>query len=95
MNSALLLKVIPREERVNSIKVFLVFPVTSFHSAIMFGCVRTDQLVLDAQLGGDFLKKRVDIPFTVGKAVCKFKTTVSLDTFHTDTSAGIPLHQSL
>ena len=63
MNNALLLKVIPREERVNSIKAFLVFPATSFHLAIMSGCVGANQIMLDAQLSGGFLKKGLDIPF--------------------------------
>ena len=50
--------------------------------------------MLNTQLSGGFLKKGLYIPFAVGKAVCKFKTLVGLDSFHTDTSAGIPLHQS-
>ncbi|MEY8402399.1 hypothetical protein AALA54_03505 [Oscillospiraceae bacterium 44-34] len=54
-----------------------------------------DQFMLDAQLRGSFLKKGLNIPLTVGKTVCKFKAVVGLDTFHTNTSAGIPLHQPL
>ena len=44
--------------------------------------VRTDELVPDAKISGSLLKKGLDIPFTVGKAVCKFKTVVGLDAFH-------------
>ena len=95
MNSELFLKVIQREERADRIKAFLVFPVATLHLAIMSGRVRTDQLMLDAQPSGGFLKKGGDIPFTVGKTVCKFRAVVSLDTFHSNTSTGIPLHQSL
>ena len=62
MNSELFLKVIQREERADRIKAFLAFPVAAFDLAIMSGRVRTDQLVLDAQLSGGFLKKGGNIP---------------------------------
>ena len=93
MNSELFLKVNQREERVTRIKSFLVFHVAAFNLAIMSGRIGTDQFMLDTQLSGGFLKKSLDIPFSVGKTVCKFKTVVGLDTFHTNTSACIPLHQ--
>lgn len=67
MNSKVFLKVRQREERMVRIKAFLIFPVAAFHLAIMSGRVRTDQFMLDTQLGGGFLKKGLDIPFTVGK----------------------------
>ena len=92
MNSKLFVKVSQREERADRIKAFLVFPVAAFHLAIMSGCVRTNELVLDTKLMRSFLKKGLDVPFTVGKTVGKFKTVVSLDAFHTDPPAGIPLH---
>lgn len=38
-------------------------------------------------------KKGPDVPFTVGKTVEKFKTAVGPDTFRTNTSVCIPLHQ--
>ena len=95
MNSELFVKISQREESMYRIKAFPVFPVAAFHLAIMSGRVRTDQFMLDAQLGGGFLKKGLDIPFTVGKTVRKFKTVVGLDTFHTDPLVGIPLHQPL
>ena len=95
MNSELFVKVSQREERVERIKAFLVFPVAAFYLAIVSGSVRTDQFMPDAQLSGGFLKKGRDIPFTVGKPVSKFKAVVSLDTFHANAPAGIPLHQPL
>ena len=93
MDSELFLKVIQREERVESIKAFLVFPVAALHLAIMSGRVRTNAFMLNAQLSSGFLKKGLDIPFTVRKTVCRFKTVVGLDTFHMDTSSDIPFHQ--
>ena len=95
MNSELIVKVSQREERVDRIKAFLIFPVATFHLAIMSGSVRADQFMLDTQLSGGFLKKGLNIPFTVGKTVSKFKAVVSLDTFHANAPAGIPLHQPL
>ena len=65
MNRELFLKVLQREERVNRIKAILVFPVAAFHLAIMSGCVGTNQFMLDTQLSGGFLKKGLNIPFTV------------------------------
>jgi len=94
MDSELFLKVSQREERVDRIKAFLIFPVAAFHLTIMSGSVRANQFMLDTQLSGGFLKKGLNIPFTVGKTVCKFKTVVGLNTFHTDTPAGIPLDQA-
>ena len=45
-----------------------------------------DKLTADTQLSGGFLKKGLYIPYAVGKAVCKFKTVVGLNAFHTDAS---------
>ena len=95
MNGKLFVKVSQREERVGRIKAFLVLSVAALYLAIMSGRVRTDQLVPDAQLSGSFLKKSLNVPFAVGKTVGKLKTVVSLDAFHADASAGIPLHQPL
>lgn len=94
MNSELFVKVSQREERVDRIEAFLVFPVAAFHFSVMPWGVRTDELVPDAKISGSLLKKGLDIPFTVGKAVCKFKTVVGLDAFHADALAGIPLDQA-
>ena len=93
IHSELFLKVRQREERVERIKAFLVFPVAAFYLAIMSGRVRTDELMLDTQFSGGFLKKGWDVSFAVGKTVSKFKTVVGLGTFHVDPLTGIPLHQ--
>lgn len=47
----------------------------------------------DTQLSGGFLKKSGDISFAVGEVVGELKAIVSLDTFHMDPPAGVPLHQ--
>ena len=62
-------KVSQREERAKRMKAFLVFPIAVLYLAIMSGCVRTDQLMLDTQLGSGFLKKDLDISFT-GRVIC-------------------------
>ena len=47
----------------------------------------------DTQLSGSFLKKSGDISFAVGEVVGELKAIVSLDTFHMDPPAGVPLQQ--
>ena len=76
------------------VKAFLVFPVAALHFAIVPWGVGADELVADAKISGGFLKKGLDIPFAVGKTVCKLKTVVGLDTFHANAPAGIPLDQA-
>ena len=95
MNCELFFEIRQGEENVNRTKAFLVLPVAVLYLAIMPGHVRTNQLMLDAQLSSSFLKKGLDVPFTVEKTVGKFKTVVSPDTCCSDASAGIPLHQPL
>ena len=93
MDGKLLLKVSQRKERMERIKAFLVFPMAALHFAIMPRRVRANELMADSQVGSDFLKKGGDVSIAVGKTVSKFKTVISLDTFHMDTLAGTPLHQ--
>ena len=95
MDSKLFLKVGQGKERTKRIEAFLVFPVATLHFSVVPWGVRADELVADAKISGSLFKKGLDIPFAVGKTVCKFKTVVGLNTFHTDTPAGIPLHQPL
>lgn len=95
MNCELFFEIRQGEENVNRTKAFLVLPVAVLYLAIMPGRVRTNELVLDTKIMSSFLKKGLDVPFTVGKTVGKFKIVVSPDTFYSDASAGIPLHQSL
>ena len=92
MNSELFLKVRQRKERMGRIKAFLVFAVAALHFTIVPRCIRADQLMLDIQFSGGFLKKCLDIPFTARKAVGKLKAVVGLDAFHSDTPMGIPLY---
>lgn len=47
---------------------------------------------MDTELSGSFLKKDLGVSFTVGKTVGKLKTVVDLDTFHADTSVGVPFY---
>ena len=93
MDGKLFLKVRQRKERMERIKSFLVFPMAALHFAVMSGRVRANELMADSQVGSGFLKKGGDVSMTVGKTISKFKTVISLDTFHMDTLAGIPLHQ--
>ena len=92
MGSKLFLKISQGEERVARIEAFQIFSVTALHLAAMSGSIRTDEFMLNTQLGGCFLKKGLHIPFTVGKAVGKLKAVVGLDAFHPDTPMGIPLY---
>ena len=56
MDSKLFVKVSQREERVDRIEAFLVFPVAAFHFSVMPWGVRTDELVPDAKISGSLLK---------------------------------------
>ena len=49
MGSKLFLKVSQREERVDRIKAFLVFPVAALHFAIMPGRVRAHEFAVDTK----------------------------------------------
>ena len=68
--------------------MFLVLPGAALGFSVMSWSVRAGELVSDTEIGGGLLKKGLDVPFTVGKAVCELKAVVGLDTFHTDASAG-------
>ena len=67
MNSELFFKISQGEGSVDRIKAFLVLPVAALEFAIMPGCVSTNELMPDSQVGSSFLKKGLDVPFTVGK----------------------------
>jgi len=59
MNSELFVKVSQREERMDRIKAFLIFPVATFHLAIMSGSVRACLKSFDKNGGvGDNRKKQ-------------------------------------
>ena len=93
MDSELLGEVIEGEKSVTGVKALLVLPVAALHLAVMTRRVGPDELVADAQLGGGGLKQSGEIPLAVGETVGELKSIVSLDTFHADTSAGVPLEQ--
>ena len=70
MNGELFLKISQRKERVSIIEALLVFPVAALHFAIVPGCVRTDQLMLDAQFSGGFLEKSRNISLGIAYRTC-------------------------
>lgn len=93
MGRELLFEVQQRVEGMTGIETLLVLPVTSFHFAVVSGRVRTDELMSNSKGLRSRFKQSGAIPLAVGKTVCEFKPVVSLDTFHPDSPAGIPLHQ--
>ena len=75
------------------IEALLVLPVAALHLAVVAGCVGTNELVPDAQLGGSGFKQGRQIPSAVRKSVSELKAIIRLNTFHPDAPAGIPLEQ--
>ena len=88
-------KVIQREERVDRIETLLVFAAAALHLTVVSGRVWTDPFMLDVQVSSRFLKQGDAVTLAVGKAAGKLKAVAGLDTFHSDSPAGVPLHQSL
>ena len=93
MDGELLCKVIQGVEAVARVKAFLVLPVAALHLAVMAWRVRTDKFAADTKPGSGGLKEGGQIPPAVGKAIGELEAIVSLDAFHSDSSAGIPLEQ--
>ena len=93
VDSKLHCKVIQREKAAAGVKAFLILAVAALHFAVVARRIGADELVADTQLGGGGLKQSREIPLAVGKTVGELKSIVSLDTFHADTSAGVPLEQ--
>lgn len=93
MDSELLGEVIEGVETVTGVKALLVLPVASLDLAVMTGCVRTNELMPDTQLGSSGFKQGGQITLAVGKTVGKLKAIVCLDALHADTLASIPLEQ--
>ena len=91
VDSELFCEVIQGVKAVAGVKAFLVLPVAALHLAVVAGRVGTDELVADTQFPGCFLEKGRQIALTVEKTVGELKTVVSLDAFHADAPAGIPL----
>ena len=93
VDSKLHCKVIQREKAAAGVKAFLILAVAALHFAVVARRIGPDELVADTQLGGGGLKQSREIPLAVGKTVGELKSIVSLDTFHADTPAGVPLEQ--
>ena len=68
------------------VEALLVFTVTAFHLAVMPGCIRTDQLVLNALEFQCFFKHRFALAATaMGKSIREFEAVICLDTLNPDT----------
>ena len=93
VNSELPGEVIQGVKAVAGVKASLILAVAALHFAVVARRVGTDELMPDTQLGSSGLKQSREIPPAVGKTVGELKSIISLDTFHADTSAGVPLEQ--
>ena len=93
MDSELPGEVIQGVKAAAGVKAFLILAVAALHFTVVARRIGPDELVADTQLCGGGLKQSREIPLAVGKTVGELKSIVSLDTFHADTSAGIPLEQ--
>ena len=93
MDSELPGEVIQGVKTVAGIEALLILAVTTLHFTVVAWSIGADELVADTQLCGGGLKQSREIPLAVGKTVGELKSIVSLDTFHADTSAGVPLEQ--
>ena len=68
------------------VEALLVFTVTAFHLAVMPGCIRTDQLVLNTLEFQCFFKHRFALAATaMGKSIREFEAVICLDTLDPDT----------
>ena len=94
MDRKLLCEIVQRIECVAGIEALLVLAVAALNLAVVPRCIRTDQLMPDAQFSSSFFKQRRQIALAVGKAVGKLKTIVRLNAFHLDPTARIPRGQS-
>ena len=75
------------------IEAFLILTVAALHLAVVPWCVRSDQLMPDAQLRGCFLKQCRQVTPAVGETVGEFKPIVSLNALYLYSSAGVPRPQ--
>ena len=93
MDSELLGEVTEGVETVTGVKALLVLPVAALYLAVMTGCVRTNELMPDTQLGSSGFKQGGQITPAVGETVGELKAIVCLDAFHPDAPACIPFDQ--
>lgn len=75
------------------IEAFLSLTVAALHLAVVPWCVRSDQLMPDAQLRGCFLKQCRQVTPAIGETVGEFKPIVSLNALYLYSSAGVPRPQ--
>ena len=83
-------KISEREESVRVIKTFLILAVAAFNLAVMARSIGTDEFMTNAQTSSCLFEIGRNIPFGVGKAICKFKTVVGLDAFNNDATPSEP-----
>lgn len=69
------------------IEAFLSLMVAALHLAVVPWCVRSDQLMPDAQLRGSFLKQCRQVTPAIGETVGEFKPIVSLNALYLYSSA--------
>ncbi len=93
MDNKLLCEIIERIERVAGIEALLVFAVAAFNLAVVTRSVWTDKLMPNTRLRSCFFKQCRQIVLAVGETVRKLETVVRLDTFHLNSSAGVPRPQ--
>ena len=75
------------------IEAFHIFTVASFHFTVVAGCVWANEFMTYAEILSSGFKESRKIPFGIGKPIGKLKAVVSLNTFHMNSSACIPLYQ--
>ena len=86
-------EILEGEETTGGVEAPLVLSVATFHLAVMPWCVRTNELVADAQLSGGFLKQGRDVPLAFGKPIGKLKAIVGLNALNRDAPSSIPLDE--
>ena len=89
MYGELLCEIVQRIEGVARVEPLLILAVAALYLAVVARCVRTDQLMPDAKLGGSFFKQSRQVTFTVGEAIGKLGTVVRLDALHFDPTSYI------
>ena len=93
MDGKLLGKVLKRIEEMAGIEAFLILTVAALHLTVVPRCIRTNELVPDAQLSGSFLEHGRQITPTIGETVGKFKPIVGLNALYLYPFAGVPRPQ--
>ena len=92
MDGELLGEVAQGIKAVAGVEAFLVLTVAALHLAVVARRVGTDELVADAQLGGNgrFKQGRAAPACPLEEAVGELRAIVGLDAFHPDAPAGVP-----